>query len=501
MKTMQYVSTLPAVDYKTIVSNNYSFSAAQYRGFRIKNKNRKKVREFLVRPLTRNDLGVEVGSLNYIEYSPCKFLRTKGLQPHSFIPDITSESLEFVRPNAFVNCHLTEGDIILSKDSNIGEVAMLERDYPDTMLSGAIYKLPVGADKYYLFAFLKHPLFKEQLDYLTPKGSVIRHCKTLFLDCEIPIPNVETDATMKYIETIVKAIVTKERLITERHNEILRLIEKEIDNNQAGREFSYEMPTYSEIRELGRLDSKPYCETFKKAIFKIKNYKGGYQTIEGLGFTMSRGQNLQVSSIGKSIYSDIYYPGFYTLMLPKSFSRFGTCEKIKYLGNPRALKTLKVGDLIFGAEGFEKGRSIVVVESSSKTITNIHGITIKQVTHGNLTDAVFVKCFLDYLRNYGLIDMLAVGGNGGSLAQKYWGLIPFPVFPERLKTRIAKLYHNADADYDAVHITDSNFEARNAAFDKIAGICELDKIVKHLKLLLNSAIEKIANDEMVVREY
>ncbi len=181
--------------------------------------------------------------------------------------------------------------------------------------------------------------------------------------------------------------------------------------------------------------------------------------------------------------------------------RFGTCEKIKYLGNPRALKTLKVGDLIFGAEGFEKGRSIVVVESSSKTITNIHGITIKQEAHGNLTDAVFVKCFLDYLRNYGLIDMLAVGGNGGSLAQKYWGLIPFPVFPERLKTRIAKLYHNADADYDAVHITDSNFEARNAAFDKIAGICELDKIVKHLKLLLNSAIEKIANDEMVVREY
>lgn len=499
--TMQFVSTLPTVDYKTIVSSNYSFSAAQYRGFCIKNKNRKKVREFLSRPLTTNDLGEEVGSLNYIERSPCKFLKTKGLQPHSFIPDITGESIEFIRPNAFVTSHLVQGDIIISKDSNIGEAAILERDYPDTMLSGAIYKLPIGVNKHYLFAFLKHSLFKEQLDYMTPKGSVIRHCKTLFLDCEIPIPNVDTDATIKYIERIVKAVVTKERLILERYNEILRLIELEIDNNQAEEHFTYEMPTYSEIVELGRLDSKPYCEAFKRAIFKIKNYKRGYKTIEELGFTMMRGQNLQVSNIGESIYSDTYHPGFYTLMLPKFLSRFGTCEKIKYLGNPRALKTLKVGDLIFGAEGFEKGRSIVVVEASSKTITNIHGITIKQASHGNLTDAVFVKCFLDFLRNCGLIDMLAVGGNGGSLAQKYWGLIPFPVFPESKKERIAKLYHNAEANYDAAHITDNNFETKNAAFDRIAGICELDKVVKHLKSKLDSAIEKIANDELVAREY
>ena len=261
------------------------------------------------------------------------------------------------------------------------------------------------------------------------------------------------------------------------------------------------MPTYSEVKEIGRLDSKPYCEAYKREIFKIKNYQGGCQTIEEIGFAMSRGQNLQVSSIGESIYSDTYHPGFYTLMLPKFLSKFGTCEKIKYLGNPHALKTLNVGDLIFGAEGFEKGRSIVVVESSSKTITNIHGITIRQVTHGNLTDAVFVKCFLDYLRSCGLIDMLAVGGNGGSLAQKYWGLIPFPKFPQSLKEKVARLYHNEEANYDAVHITDSNFEAKNTAFDKIAGICELDKIVKRLKSILDSAIERIAADELVVREY
>lgn len=48
-------------------------------------------------------------------------------------------------------------------------------------------------------------------------------------------------------------------------------------------------------------------------------------------------------------------------MLPKFLSKYGTVDKVEYLGNPNSLKTLKKGDLIFGAEGFEKGRSIVII--------------------------------------------------------------------------------------------------------------------------------------------
>lgn len=328
---MEFVSTLPTVDYKTVSASNYSLSAAQYRGFCIKNTNRKKVRDFLSQPLTSNDLGEEVGSLNYIGESPKKFLKTKALQPHSFIPDLTSESVENIRPSCFVDKKLSAGDIIISKDSNIGEAAILERDYPDTMLSGALYKLPAGPDKYYLFAFLKHQLFREQLDYMTPKGSVIRHCKTLFLDCEIPMPNCEVGQTVAYVGRMVRSIVQKERLIVERYNAILEAIDTELNDHQKNEEFFYRPPTYAETKDLGRLDSKPYCESFKRMMFKIRNYQGGWKTISELGFSLSRGQNLQISNIGDSIYSEVYYPGFYTLMLPKFLSKYGTCEKVGYL--------------------------------------------------------------------------------------------------------------------------------------------------------------------------
>ena len=77
---------------------------------------------------------------------------------------------------------LKKGDLIISKDSNIGEIIILDKDYPDIMLSGALYKLPVKEEfKYYLLAFVKHDIFREQLDFMVPSGATIRHAKTMFL--------------------------------------------------------------------------------------------------------------------------------------------------------------------------------------------------------------------------------------------------------------------------------------------------------------------------------
>ena len=182
-------------------------------------------------------------------------------------------------------------------------------------------------------------------------------------------------------------------------------------------------------------------------------------------------------------------------MLPKFLSKYGTIDEVKYLGNRNSLRTLKKGDLVFGAEGFEKGRSIVVIEEETNTITNIHGITLKQESH-NLTKAIFVKCFLDYLRSKGLIDLFAVGGNGGSLAQKYWPYIPFPSFPESKQKEIAVLYYNSKK-YDTSDFTIENFLDRDNVFNSKAGIYELDKSAKHLKKKLNTAIENIVNNKNV----
>ena len=183
-------------------------------------------------------------------------------------------------------------------------------------------------------------------------------------------------------------------------------------------------------------------------------------------------------------------------MLPKFLSKYGTIEKIEYLGNKNSLKTLKQGDLIFGAEGFEKGRSIVVLEEQDKVITNIHGITIQHLEN-DIDLSIFVKLFLDYLRKKGLIDLYAVGGNGGSLAKKYWNSIPFPVFPKEKQLEIVRMYHNCACVYNYGKFTLDNFIAEDSLTNESAGIYELDKSLKHLKGILNKTIEKIVDDEDV----
>ena len=346
---------------------------------------------------------------------------------------------------------------------------------------------------FYFYAMTKTKSFKEQW---LGKGGIQKN--TVASDrAKTYLPKIDDIEKVKFISYLTQAIINKEKLIKERHETILSTIETELLSNQKSEKFIFELPKIKEIEEVGRLDTNLYRRYFKKIVFDIQNYKNGFLTISDLGFTLSRGQNLQVSNIGESVYAKKKYSKFYTLMLPKFLSKYGTVDTIEYLGNPNNLKTLQKGDLIFGAEGFEKGRSIVIIEAQDRVITNIHGITIQQKEH-NVNKAIFVKCCLDYLRSKGLIDLYAVGGNGGSLAQKYWEIIPFPKFEKSKQDEIAKLYHNTDIEYKASTYNLDNFLAQDNDFNSQAGIYELDKTAKQLKEILNQAIDNIVKDKEVV---
>lgn len=388
--------------------------------------------------------------------------------------------------------NLVENDIIISKDSNIGEVIMLDKDYPNTMLSGALYRLPITQYKYYILAMIKHDIFRQQLDFIVPKGATIRHAKTLFLDCKIPFPNHNAEQSIKFIEILTKSIIKKEALIKTKHEAILRLIENELLTHQLPYSFSYSYPTLEELKISGRLDTGIYSEEFKSIEFLIKNYKNGYKSFDELGFNASRGQNLQEVCIGKSIYSQIYQKNFYSLALPTHFSQYGTVDKLIYLGSGNHLKTLKRGEIIFGAEG--TFRSIVIIDEIEKFITNIHGITLYK---DNLQESIFIKLFMDFLTHKKFIDCIKVGGHGGSVAQKYWNLIPFPNFPQNIQEKIAMLYHNPHLNLDYKGFNLENFTELDNEFCNKAGIYDLDKSIKHLKEILNSSIDKIIDDEKV----
>lgn len=491
-----YIKIPKTISFKSIKEKDFTLSASQYMDLIMPNKNVKFVRDFLARPLIRTDLGNEVGSINYIGNSPFHFLRTKALQPHTFLPEITTETAIPIMPKAFINQDLKEGDLLISKDSNIGEVVILDKDYPNYMTSGAIYKLPVTENKYYLLAFIKHSIFREQIDFMVPKGATIRHAKTMFLDCKIPLPNKESKETIKFIELLTQAIIAKEKLIKERHNNILEIIEKELKENQKEISFKFEYPNINEIAEQGRLDTGLYNQEFKTWNHLVKNYKYGSKDLLSRGFDWSRGTSLEKNFIKTRIDSNTYYKGFYELVLPTNISQYGYVDKSTYIGTPTELKTILQGDIIFGGEGFGKGRTYVVVEKSTNVATNYHGIRIIN-KNNNLTESIFIRCFLAFWRSKGMIDFIGVGGSGGHCAPSYFHLIETPLFQESKQKEIANLYHNSEVDYTILNCTLDNFLETDSKYNQFAGIYELDKTAKKLKEKLKKEIDNIVNDKQV----
>ena len=495
--TKQYINIPSFTTYNDIVSKDYSFSATQYKTFCIKNSNTIPVSEFLSRDLNRKDLGYEVGSDAYVEKSQYKFIKTKALQPETYLLDINKESVQDIIPSAYMEFELKQGDLLISKDSNVGEIAILDKDYPNTMLCGGIYKLPVIKNKYYLLAFIKSDVFRQQIDFLVPRGSTIRHGKTKFLDCLIPMPNKNIDKTILYIELLMQAIVNKEIEIRNKHEKILNTIQRELENNQQKNTFKFTQPNIDEILKLDRLDSSMYSYDFKQKEFLIKNYKYGFDTLSNMGFFGIRGTSLENNYIKNRIDSDTYKPGFYELIIPTNITKFGTVAKSSYIGTPVKLKTISQGDIIFGGEGYGKGKSFVVIENVENIATNYHGIRIVCSKKINIKQKIFVKCFLSYLRETGMIDKYGVGGNGGHLAPAYFGLIKIPNFKKNKIFEIVKLYHNSVIKYNSIRLSIDNFLEYDNKFNKEAGIYELDKSMKYLQKKLNNAIDNIVNDKEV----
>ena len=73
MDSNKYIKTPSSISYKDIGNVDYTLSASQYKHLSMLNTNTLTVRDFLSRPLQRKDLGVEVGSLNYINQSTHSF--------------------------------------------------------------------------------------------------------------------------------------------------------------------------------------------------------------------------------------------------------------------------------------------------------------------------------------------------------------------------------------------------------------------------------------------
>jgi hypothetical protein len=158
---MDYVRVPDQITLAEMHSKRGSWSCGLYRRVIIPNATARPVRA-LLDPQRPFDKGVEPGSISYLAKSSHHLIRTKALQDHSNLVYPKGDAIAPINPKAFRDPHLKNFDILLSKDSNIGECAMVDEDtLAHHMFSGGVLRLRPTGDRFYLFSFLKHPLFKQ----------------------------------------------------------------------------------------------------------------------------------------------------------------------------------------------------------------------------------------------------------------------------------------------------------------------------------------------------
>jgi type I restriction enzyme S subunit len=487
----QYIDIPIYTTYDNISSKNFSLSATQYKTFYIKNKNTITVQDFLSRNLERNDLGSEVGSDAYVESSNYFFIKTKALQSETYLLDNSKDAIQNITPMSYINTQLKKGDLLISKDSNVGEIAILDRDYPNTMLCSGIYKLPVNSKKYYLLAFIKNQIFRQQIDFLVPRGSTIRHGKTKFLECLIPLPTKNEANTVKYVEILTEAIVNKERKIIEKYNLCSEMIVNELKNNQKENSFKYSLPNINEIIKNERMDTKLYSNEYKQAVFLIENYLNGYFTIP---IKKIHGGNTPKKRI-LSEEGDLDY--FW--VTPTIFSNHGllttknsiNCETVNIKKN----SLLIVNRTSKGGEGKYVGMSYFYnINELGKGQYNqgIYGIS-----DFSDEELYYFNALINSTIYRTIFSKLAMGSKMKEIKQKQLSQLKFPNFPQKIKNTIVGLYCNKSVEYDISKCTLESFLEYDNSFNSVAGIYELDKSKKYLQYKLEQAIAHIADNEVI----
>ncbi len=345
----------------------------------------------------------------------------------------------------------------------------------------------------YVYSFLRTDFFVEQVWSMLNRGLYPRMDKGA-LD-KILIPISADGRVIRYVSALTQVIIEKEKAIREKSDVIQRLIQSELEENQKKHQFRFQYPSLSEIAAHGRFDAVIYDIEYKSKIQLIENYRHGVETPKQAGFVVAPGPSLEIKLLGTRIDSDTYRAGYYALILPTNISSYGTMNLVSYLGTAQELPLLRQGDVVFGEAGFQKGRSIVLLDNWPKCTTNAHGLYARRLD-GDVQKSVFFRCIFNWYRATRLIDIMAVGGSGGHFSPEYFDYVRIPKFPEDKQAEIARLYH-CDAPPPQEEPVLDNLVDWHRRWNAGLGIWELDREMKALQHKLAEVQEQIIQGKTV----
>lgn len=477
---------MPIIKVDDLIKNNFKLAPSNYKTINIDLTKLEEISEYV----SKIEKGVEVGSQEYVEKSNFYFLRTAALNERAFSLKIDNNSLISITPKSFINNSLKKDDILICKDSNVGEVSILGDSMDNTMYSSGINKIIFKEHPKYFFALMKNDNFKNQLNKIIPKGSTIKHAKDLYLKCKVPI--IRNIDLIEYIEELVDIIVNKEREIKNKKDIIDKYIKNEIDMNQKEKNYIYKYPTLSDLTKVNRLDTGNYTNEFKNIEYKIKNYKNGYFYIEE--------NKIKGGNTPKNRYIARNGNLKFLWIIPTFISEEGiifddfriNCEK----NNINENCCLIINRTSKGGTGEYVGiTSFYDYKESGKAQ---HNQGIYKISNYPDEKLIFIACLLNSPMYRKICANLSMGAKMKELKLKNFLQIPFPNFPEKNINYICELYTK---NTETKRTNRDSFKKDNIDKDNKSGILEIYKSMKKAKQTLNDVISALYNGNDVEIKY
>lgn len=472
-----------------LMNKEFSFSSSSYKEINTKNKNLIPLKNLLSRKLKNTDKGLELAKY-YTKGTKHYFLRTGSLQNFSLIPVIDDQILE-INPKEIRKMNLKKDDILISKDSNIGQTSILEKNYENFMISSGIYRLPLEKHKKYIFAFMKNALFIEQLEALTPRGTTLTHAKTLFLDCLVPFPNKNIEKTINLIEKIIDSIILKEQLILDRHKKISEYFYRELHNNSLNK-FEDTSITFREMKKIGRFNSDVYSKDKKALENLIKNYKNGFYYLNE--------NDLKIGTTPKNRVIDITKSLLYSWVTPSNSSDYGYLQHFERIehslkNNLKNNALLLINRTSRGSTGKYVG--IALFYDYTLYGPGHHNQGMYRYENEDNQELLYLTAYFNskIIREY--CSYLALGTKMKELKSREFSQIPIPKIDKNSKENIVMLMSNKDSLLDLQNLNFKNFDEKNLKFNNEAGILELSVIIKIFRSKLDSLFDQILLDEEI----
>ena len=430
--------------------------------------------------------GFEPGSSDYINFGDQYFIRISEMSDTDYTFSITNKTKRLMPQEK--NLKIKKGDLCYQTASNVGNVCFYEGE--EAYFNSHILKLDINEDiKYYVFAILKSEYNKEQVDIGGSIKGLDNFSEKFLEDTMIPFP--EQSEVQELVSLITQNIIDKEQQIREKNKKINSLIHEELETH-SNIHINYPN-SYEIIQSNFRFDTGLYSNEYKSIKLAIETYEHGYfQLLDR--YNAKRGQNLQISNIGLSIYSSEPKPNFYRLVTNVEFTEERTISTFRYLGNKKDLTLIPKNSILLSADG-SVGRCIYV-NDLGKTITNIHPwvITSKNKKEEQYK-SIFTAMFLGYLRTVGFYEKIQDKSNGGGIKLPHlqnW--ISIPNFPEELQKEIAKEYFNEVEGNENLSL--ENYLEKEKQRNSELGIWQLNMEVFELK----EKLEKIISDIVYAEE-